>query len=105
MSCSCIVRVACANNAAGAPSIINLAGAVRAFENCGWQVIEPSGEQALKVTMHGPDVLQGVRDLAHAGLLGSHPPEPLKNLVLGIGVPCNEITLVRSLTKPFNLEP
>jgi hypothetical protein len=75
------------------------------FENFGWQVMEPSGEQAFKVTMHGPDVLQGVRDLAHAGLLGSHPPEPLKNLVLGIGVPCNEITLVRSLTKPFNLEP
>ena len=52
----------------------------------------------MKVTMHGPDVLQGVRDLAHGGLLGSDPPEPLKNLVLGIGVPCNEITLVRSLT-------
>ena len=59
------------------------------------QVTEACGEHALKLTLSGPDVLQGVRDLAQEGIL-DEPPEPLRNLVLGIGVPSNEMILRRS---------
>jgi hypothetical protein len=47
----------------------------------------------MKVTLNGPDALQGMRDLAEGGLL-YEPPLPLRNLVLGVGVPSNEINLV-----------
>eukprot|EP00802_Teleaulax_amphioxeia_P022631 Tamp_23100.p1 GENE.Tamp_23100~~Tamp_23100.p1 ORF type:complete len:327 (+),score=67.58 Tamp_23100:73-981(+) len=59
------------------------------------RVTEACGEHALKLTLSGPDVLQGVRDLAQEGIL-NEPPEPLRNLVLGIGVPSNEMILRRS---------
>lgn len=60
---------------------------------------EPNGKQVMKVTLNGPNALQGIRDLAGGGLL-EEPPEQLRNLVLGIGVPSNDIKLVGTEQQP-----
>jgi hypothetical protein len=59
------------------------------------QVVDKDGEEMIKVTFRGPDALQGVRDLVEGGLM-TNPPEQLRNLLLGVGEPCNEITVVQS---------
>ena len=46
----------------------------------------------MKVTLNGPDALQGIRDLAEDGILDEPPPQ-LRDLVLGVGEPCNEISV------------
>lgn len=57
------------------------------------QVKDPQGSQVLKVTLNGPDALQGIRDMARGGLL-TEPPRQLRDLVLGTNAPSNDITLV-----------
>ena len=59
------------------------------------RVTEASRGHTVKVTLNGPDALQGVRDLAESGLL-IEPPEQVRDLVLGNGDPSNEIDITIS---------
>ena len=62
-------------------------------DSCTPQVMDPNGSQVMKVSLNGPDALQGIRDMAKGGLLPD-PPQQVRDLVLGIGVPSNDIELV-----------
>ena len=59
------------------------------------RVTEAATGHTAKVTLNGPDALQGVRDLAESGLL-IEPPEQVRDLVLGHGDPTNEIDITLS---------
>ena len=54
----------------------------------------------MKVTLNGPDALQGIRDLAEDGIL-DEPPQQLRDLVLGVGEPRNEILISVALDRDF----